>query len=205
MCNAAFYQTGLFDLFSSLVERGLPNFPNLPDAFARPDCFYFSPNLLKSALKCSPVERGLPVNPTNSQWPIAGGYAGCRFLHQQPYVSSPCFRDQLFLALIILVCILHSLWDLLGADYLRFCSLGLLIQRWACCNMKCVAICIDTFRCVVCMDRTTWMECVAICIKTFRYVVQAADQNGTCCYSYQHASVRCAGESESESAWPSKI
>ena len=85
----------------------------------------FPLNLLESALKRSPVERGLPVNPTNSQWPIAGGYAGWRFLHQQPYVSSPCFRDQLFLALITLVCILLSLWDLLGADYLRFCSLGL--------------------------------------------------------------------------------
>ena len=76
MCNAAFSKTGFFDLFSSPVERGLPNLPDLPDAFARSDCFYFSLNLLESALKCSPVERGLPVNPTNSQWPIAGGYAG---------------------------------------------------------------------------------------------------------------------------------
>ena len=174
MCNAAFYQTGLFDLFSSLVERGLPNFPNLPDAFARPDCFYFSPNLLKSALKCSPVERGLPVNPTNSQWPIAGGYAGCRFLHQQPYVSSPCFRDQLFLELIILVCILHSLWDLLGTDYLRFCSLGLsfnptlgMLQHEMCCYLyRHVSMC-----CVHGQD----------------------NMNGMCCYLYQNIPIRCAG------------
>ena len=92
----------------------------------------------------SPTSR-LLVSEINSSW---------RWL----FLFVSCTHSEIFLVPII--------WD--------FARLGsLLIQRWACCNRKCVVICINTFWCVVCMGRTTWMKCVAICIKTFRYVVQA--------------------------------